>query len=228
MLYSKTTGGFYSHDIHGESIPADAAEITDEEHVALLEGQSQGKRIVSDETGRPILADHPAPTLAESIAALIRQIDADADAIYAVALGNRATEYAEAETQAQAFVTAGYTGAVPAYVDSWATATGNTAKWAADNILATSTAWRTAQTSIRACRLACKEAAKRAADAAALNAVKVQWSAFVKGGLLMSFSLVPSADGSDEETKKADVLQEMRDRKTKYLADISAIKAGTL
>lgn len=62
MYYSKSTGGFYSVEIHGENIPADAVEITAEEHAALLAGQSIGKRIVADLDGRPMLADPPPPT----------------------------------------------------------------------------------------------------------------------------------------------------------------------
>lgn len=57
MLYSKTTGGFYSREIHGDNIPADAIEITSEEHAALMQGQSQGKRITHDADGFPILID---------------------------------------------------------------------------------------------------------------------------------------------------------------------------
>lgn len=46
-------------------IPDDAVEITTAEHAALLDWQSQGKRIVADVDGRPLLADPPAPTLDE-------------------------------------------------------------------------------------------------------------------------------------------------------------------
>lgn len=62
MFYSKSTGGFYTREIHGDNIPADAVEITEAEHAALLEGQSMGKVIVADESGRPILQDLPPPT----------------------------------------------------------------------------------------------------------------------------------------------------------------------
>lgn len=62
MFYSKSTGGFYTREIHGDNIPADAVKITEAEHAALMEGQSQGKRIVADESGRPILQDPPPPT----------------------------------------------------------------------------------------------------------------------------------------------------------------------
>ena len=65
MFYSKTTGGFYATEIHGDNIPADAVEITAKEHAALLEGQSQGKIIAADKNGNPILKDPPPPTAEE-------------------------------------------------------------------------------------------------------------------------------------------------------------------
>lgn len=79
MFYSKTTGGFYTREIHGDNIPADAVEITDAEHVALIEGQSLGKLIVADESGRPILQDPPPPTpeqiVAQYTAAVQKHLD---------------------------------------------------------------------------------------------------------------------------------------------------------
>lgn len=66
MFYSKSTGGFYSNEIHGDKIPEDAIEITHEYHAALLEGQSQGKIISADENGYPILINPP-PLTAEQI-----------------------------------------------------------------------------------------------------------------------------------------------------------------
>lgn len=65
MKYSKSTGGFYDSSLHGDNIPADAVEITDEEHAALLAGQSNGKRIIADANGYPALSDPPAPSSAE-------------------------------------------------------------------------------------------------------------------------------------------------------------------
>lgn len=62
MLYSKQTGGFYDHAIHGDNIPDDAVEITQEQHAALLQGQSDGRLITADENGFPILVDPPGPT----------------------------------------------------------------------------------------------------------------------------------------------------------------------
>lgn len=68
MFYSKTTGGFYTREVHGDNIPGDAVEITEADHAALLEGQSQGKLIVADENGYPILQDPPPPTAEQIIA----------------------------------------------------------------------------------------------------------------------------------------------------------------
>lgn len=62
MYASKTTRGFYDAAIHGDNMPTDVVEITNEEHAALLEGQSQGKLIDFDEAGRPVLVDPPPPT----------------------------------------------------------------------------------------------------------------------------------------------------------------------
>ena len=62
MYYSKSTGGFYSREIHGDNIPADAVEITPEQHAALMAGQAEGKVIAADEKGYPVLQDPPQPT----------------------------------------------------------------------------------------------------------------------------------------------------------------------
>ena len=60
-FFSKTTGGFYARAIHGDNIPADAVKISADEHVALIEGKSQGKLIQADAKGKPVLADPPTP-----------------------------------------------------------------------------------------------------------------------------------------------------------------------
>lgn len=51
--------GFYLDNIEGST------HIEDDYWQELLDGQSQGKQIVSDESGYPILADHPAPSQSE-------------------------------------------------------------------------------------------------------------------------------------------------------------------
>ena len=81
MFYSKQTGGFYSREIHGDNIPADAVEITSEHHRELIEGQSQGKRITADENGFPALADPPAKTQAQIIAEYESALDAHLDSV---------------------------------------------------------------------------------------------------------------------------------------------------
>lgn len=68
--YSKSTGGFYTAEIHGENIPSDAIEITDEYHAELLEGQSAGKAITSDNSGYPVLTERLPPTIEEQRAAM--------------------------------------------------------------------------------------------------------------------------------------------------------------
>lgn len=119
------------------------------------------------------------PTQAEMIAGAAMQIDTDTDAIYGTMLGNRAQEYVQAEEDATAYKNAGYVGAVPASVQCWATAKVWTAMQAADDILATATAWRSALAAIRAQRLASKEAARVAVDAAGVDTAMTTWAVFV-------------------------------------------------
>ena len=75
MLYSKSAGGFYHRDVHGEAVPADVVEISDEHHIALLEAQSQGKVIVADENGMPAFGEPGAyqPSIQEQIASAERR-----------------------------------------------------------------------------------------------------------------------------------------------------------
>lgn len=55
-------------------IPVDAVEITEAEHAALLEAQSQGKRIEADASGRPVAVDPPPPTTEQVIAGFTIEI----------------------------------------------------------------------------------------------------------------------------------------------------------
>lgn len=86
MFYSAKTGGFYSREIHGDKIPDDAVEITDEQHADLLFGQSAGKAITADADGNPVLTDPPAPTreqiLADAQAARAAAYRAEADPLF--------------------------------------------------------------------------------------------------------------------------------------------------
>lgn len=84
-LYSNSTGGFYSREIHGENIPADAVEITDDYHAELSNGESGGLLIVANESGYPILVQPPPPSVDQIkeflISAVQEHIDSTAAAI---------------------------------------------------------------------------------------------------------------------------------------------------
>jgi hypothetical protein len=86
MFYSKSKNGFYDPAVHtsyfkshtvtkgeGEDATtetvyepiepiADAVELSEEHHNALIDGQSLGKIIVADASGFPVLQDPPPPT----------------------------------------------------------------------------------------------------------------------------------------------------------------------
>lgn len=72
--FSPSTGGFYAREIHGDAIPEDAVEVSDEIHASMMEGQSQGKVIVAGDGGYPMLADPPPPTPEQlATAALVKR-----------------------------------------------------------------------------------------------------------------------------------------------------------
>lgn len=116
------------------------------------------------------------PVQSPNRAGLLLQIDADTDAIYRAVQGDRAMEYLQAEAEAKQYKKDGYTGAVPDSVASWASAKGESATWATDDILTTARGWRQAQSAIRATRLTCKEQARTATDLAPIAAT---WSGFL-------------------------------------------------
>lgn len=226
MLYSKSTSGFYSEDIHGSrtliildpawvhpqievpdpsfdpaahpegtpvpmvlapdpaaipitltvanpdcKIPADAVEITEAEHIALLEAQSTGKLIEGDATGQPVAIDPPALSLADTKAASLKEIDAAAGVArgryITIAPGQEAT-YLIKSQQAAAFKASGYTGAVPGLVQAEIDATGAAAQQATDDILAQEAAWSVIAAQIESARRRGKVAVGNAADLAAV------------------------------------------------------------
>ncbi|HHQ4468329.1 TPA: tail fiber assembly protein [Aeromonas veronii] len=65
MMYSASTGGFYSSD-RPSNIPDDAVEITVENYHSMLDGQSKGFVITPDKNGFPELIDPPALSVIES------------------------------------------------------------------------------------------------------------------------------------------------------------------
>lgn len=86
LFFSPSTLGFYDDSIGGLGyVPDDAVPVTLEDRLAMLTGESQGKRIASDpDTGAPILIDPPSPSAQELRAAQRRRavaaLSATADA----------------------------------------------------------------------------------------------------------------------------------------------------
>jgi hypothetical protein len=56
IYYSKSTGGFYNDQINS-GLPADAVEVSGDQHASLLAGQGGGKVIQAGSTGNPVLID---------------------------------------------------------------------------------------------------------------------------------------------------------------------------
>lgn len=54
--YSRSTKGFYDKEIHGNNIPSDVIQITDEHHKYLLENQSHNK-LIDVVDGKVVLVD---------------------------------------------------------------------------------------------------------------------------------------------------------------------------
>jgi hypothetical protein len=103
MFYSKSTGGFYDTEVHGDNVPSDVVEITVEHYTALLAGQSAGKVITADANGAPILTDPPptpVPVLIDAAKAKVRAMRTTAFAslsgIQSEALANGDTKTAKA------------------------------------------------------------------------------------------------------------------------------------
>lgn len=69
IFFSATKHGFYDSDL-GE-IPVDGVEVSRDRYRALLDGQSAGMILASDQSGHPILIDRPPPS-AEVLAATER------------------------------------------------------------------------------------------------------------------------------------------------------------
>lgn len=112
MFYSQSTSGFYDTSIHGDLIPADAVEITAEQHAELLAGQSAGQQIVPDENGFPILITPVVDLVAQRIAEIKIELSgldqrrirplAEGDTEYLATLNAQATELrAELQTLLQ-------------------------------------------------------------------------------------------------------------------------------
>ena len=58
-------GGFFD-DSYGGFVPEGAVEISQDKYIELLNGQSQGKQIIADKSGNPVLID-PQPSAAHEL-----------------------------------------------------------------------------------------------------------------------------------------------------------------
>ncbi|MBV4492564.1 phage tail assembly chaperone [Pseudomonas oryzicola] len=61
-LYSAQTGGFYDPRVYGDAMPSDVCEVSVEEYTALLAAPEQGRVVMPDENGRPVISEAPVPT----------------------------------------------------------------------------------------------------------------------------------------------------------------------
>ena len=167
-FYSAHTRGFYRTDVHGLSMPNDAVAISDEEHAAILTGQSEGMEIVPDAFGRPTLQARAKPDLIEYKEKAKRWIDQKAGEARQrfPSPGNLVEmEYKIAEAEALAFQDAGYpSDAVPQSVQDWATVKGWSAQQAAVDIIVTAGLWNGVLLLIRRLRLQGKAAVDASAN----------------------------------------------------------------
>ena len=131
--------GFFD-DTDGGFVPESAVEISQDKYIELLNGQSQGKQIIADKTGNPVLID-PQPSvahvlnldtltweispekqtamLAETQTSLITNIDEHAAKIYST-WTRFESEYRERQAAAEAFKAANYEGECSRYITDFA------------------------------------------------------------------------------------------------------------
>lgn len=172
FYYSPSTRGFYDPETHGDSIPADAVQVTPEQRAALLFGQTQGQLIVPDADGRPVLADPPVPTLDEARAVAVARINFEAGAArephITVTAGQSAT-YLSKQIEAERY--RDRQGGPYPYLEAEAAATGSTVEDVAALVLATAEAWTALNARIEGVRRGALVAVERAADVAEVDAV---------------------------------------------------------
>lgn len=136
--YDKKTNGFLVQGVN--LIPEGVINITDEYYQQLLRGQSQGKQIIVDKAGNPILIDQQPSAahqlnldtltweisaekqtalLAETQTRLVANIDEHAAKIYST-WTRFESEYRERQAAAEAFKAANYGGECSRYISDFA------------------------------------------------------------------------------------------------------------
>ena len=118
--------------------------------------------------------------LADAIDAAVAKCYPDIDAVYADAIGNRAVEYTDAETDARAFIAGGaVTENVSSFAVSNPTGQPQTNQWAAEQIIARADAFKTAQVAMRTQRFDTQSAIRACASLATLAQVVYLWDQFI-------------------------------------------------
>ena len=131
--------GFFD-DAEGGFVPESAVKISQDKYIELLNGQSQGKQIIADKTGNPVLidsqpsaahvlnfdtlmweisAEKQASLLADTQTRLIANIDEHAAKIYST-WTRFESEYRERQAVAEAFKAANYEGECSRYITDFA------------------------------------------------------------------------------------------------------------
>lgn len=137
-----------------------------------------------------VVSEMTAPEIAARDAALRAKADAaiaatylDVDAVYVAAIGQRQSEYTDAETAARAYAAAGYAGTPSAYVTGFAannpTGIAQTNRWSADQIIARADAFVTAKLAMRNTRFLRQADMRAATTEAALSTAIANWNGFI-------------------------------------------------
>lgn len=71
-IYHSKTAAFYNDALESDyraagTWPDKYVKVLDKDYISLLEGQAEGKSIVSDKNGYPVLSEPPAPTQQEQV-----------------------------------------------------------------------------------------------------------------------------------------------------------------
>lgn len=172
---------FYRDDIH-TYIPGTVREIEESIYLALLEGQSLGKKI-DFSVYPPALVEYEKfwPTATE----LAAKIDARVAEIYAA--GARfETEYKAREAAAQAYKDAGYQGEVSTWITVYATPLGLSIQEATDQILRVAEDQRAAQETLGALRIRKYELANLVNEACSLKYQEILTAINVAGQVFES------------------------------------------
>lgn len=154
-FYSASTGGFFDDALFdADTLPADVVEITEEDHQALLQGQSDMKQIVADDNGYPRLLERP--TSLPTPEGLVQRIDAYAVTQYTY-LNRFEVEYRERAAAARRYREAGYSGEPGIWITSFAEAAGLEPAPAADRIISQAEALADAFAQLAALRMRKRE-----------------------------------------------------------------------